>query len=266
MESENSSSTSSSSSHIPASSSSHNSSSSSNAHEKGDFGTFEFLYFFTSPCKFYSMYFRKIMLFVSSFLAIGIDLGTTNSRVGVYRNGSFEIIGNIPSYISFTGERFVGKLAKEKMDSNATNTIFNLNRLIGRLFDDPIVQHDIKYWPFNVKNVDSNPKVEIQYKHEKRVFFPEVILAMLLMEMKEMAEVYLGNIVTHAVITVPAHFKQLQRQAIQIAGYIAGLDVLRIMNGPTAAALAFGLETKSITKRNVLIFDLGKYRYDLKFI
>lgn len=201
--------------------------------------------------------------------AVGIDLGTTYSCVGVFQHGKVEIIANdqgnrtTPSYVAFTdSERLIGDAAKNQVAMNPSNTVFDAKRLIGRKFDDPVIQQDMKHWPFTVKSVDTKPKIEVQYKGENKQFFPEEISSMVLTKMKETAEAYLGKTVTDAVVTVPAYFNDSQRQATKDAGTIAGLNVLRIINEPTAAAIAYGLDKKATGERNVLIFDLGKQTID----
>jgi len=196
--------------------------------------------------------------------AIGIDLGTTYSCVGVWQNDHVEIIANdqgnrtTPSYVSFTSEeRLIGDAAKSSVSSNPTNTVFDAKRLIGHKFSDSNVQTDMKHFTYNVIDKENKPYIEVDYKGEKKVFAPEEISSMVLSKMKEIAEAYLGKTVTDAVITVPAYFNDSQRQATKDAGTIAGLNVLRIINEPTAAAIAYGLDKKSSTEKNVLIFDCG---------
>jgi heat shock protein 1/8 len=206
--------------------------------------------------------------------AIGIDLGTTYSCVGVYINDKVEIIANdqgnrtTPSYVSFTeNERLIGDAAKNIIARNPTNTIFDAKRLIGRKFHDPIVQKDIKHWPFKVEaGADDKPNIIVKYKGEIKKFHPEEISSMVLIKMKETAESYLNKPIKNAVITVPAYFNDSQRQATRDAGLIAGLNVLRIINEPTAAAIAYGLDKKSKGERNVLIFDLGGGTFDVSLL
>lgn len=205
--------------------------------------------------------------------AVGIDLGTTYSCVGVFQHGKVEIIANdqgnrtTPSYVAFTDtERLIGDAAKNQVAMNPTNTIFDAKRLIGRKFEDAAVQSDMKHWPFEVVSVEGKPKIQVIYKDEKKTFFPEEISSMVLTKMKETAEAYLGKTVTNAVITVPAYFNDSQRQATKDAGTIAGLNVLRIINEPTAAAIAYGLDKKAAGERNVLIFDLGGGTFDVSIL
>lgn len=206
--------------------------------------------------------------------AIGIDLGTTYSAVGVFQNGKVEIIANdqgnrtTPSYVAFNdSERLIGDPAKAQSSLNAQNTIFDAKRLIGRKVDDPSLSIDLKHWPFKVIG-DSNkkPKLEVTYKNETKSFHPEEISSMILSHMKEIAESYLGNEVKNAVITVPAYFNDAQRQATKDAGVIAGLNVLRIINEPTAAAIAYGLDKKVSSEQNILIFDLGGGTFDVSLL
>ena len=205
--------------------------------------------------------------------AIGIDLGTTYSCVGVFRQGQVEIIANdqgqrtTPSYVAFTDtERLVGDAAKNQAAMNPENTVFDAKRLIGRRFTDASVQSDMKHWPFKVVNDDGKPKVQVEYKGETKTLAPEEISSMVLGKMKETAEAFLAKKVTDAVITVPAYFNDSQRQATKDAGAIAGLNVLRIINEPTAAALAYGLDKNVKGDKNVLIFDLGGGTFDVSIL
>ncbi|XP_076070095.1 heat shock protein 70 B2-like [Mytilus galloprovincialis] len=205
--------------------------------------------------------------------AIGIDLGTTYSCVGVFQHGKVDIIANdqgnrtTPSYVAFTDtERLVGDAAKNQVALNATNTIFDAKRLIGRNFSDSTVQSDMKHWPFKVINSGGKPKLQAEHKGEAKTFTPEEISSMVLVKMKETAEAYLGQKVIDAVITVPAYFNDSQRLATKDAGFIAGLNVLRIINEPTAAALAYGLDKNLSGEKNVLIFDLGGGTFDVSIL
>uniref|UniRef100_A0A8D2ECA6 Heat shock cognate 71 kDa protein n=1 Tax=Theropithecus gelada TaxID=9565 RepID=A0A8D2ECA6_THEGE len=205
--------------------------------------------------------------------AVGIDLGTTYSCVGVFQHGKVEIIANdqgnrtTPSYVAFTDtERLIRDAAKNQVAMNPTNTVFDAKRLIGCRFDDAVVQSDMKHWPFMVVNDAGRPKVQVEYKGETKSFYPEEVSSMVLTKMKEIAEAYLGKTVTNAVVTVPAYFNDSQRQATKDAGTIAGLSVLRIINEPTAAAIAYGLDKKVGAERNVLIFDLGGGTFDVSIL
>lgn len=205
--------------------------------------------------------------------AIGIDLGTTYSCVGVFQHGKVEIIANemgnrtTPSYVAFNdSERLIGDAAKNQVAMNPQNTVFDAKRLIGRRFDDEKIQADMKHWPFKVIDDCGKPKIQVEFKGETKKFAPEEISSMVLTKMREVAESFLGSKVTDAVITVPAYFNDSQRQATKDAGAIAGLNVLRIINEPTAAALAYGLDKNLKGERNVLIFDLGGGTFDVSIL
>lgn len=205
--------------------------------------------------------------------AVGIDLGTTYSCVGVFQHGKVEIIANdqgnrtTPSYVAFTDtERLIGDAAKNQVAMNPTNTVFDAKRLIGRRFDDTVVQSDMKHWPFTVINDGGRPKMQVEYKGETKTFYAEEVSSMVLTKMKEISEAYLGKTINNAVITVPAYFNDSQRQATKDAGTISGLNVLRIINEPTAAAIAYGLDKKVGGERNVLIFDLGGGTFDVSIL
>jgi heat shock protein 5 len=205
---------------------------------------------------------------------IGIDLGTTYSCVGVFKNGRVEIIPNdqgnriTPSYVAFTadGERLIGDAAKNQLTSNPENTVFDAKRLIGREWGDSSVQHDAKYFPFKLVEKNKKPHIKVQVAEGKdQEFAAEEISAMVLVKMKETAEAYLGKKVTHAVVTVPAYFNDAQRQATKDAGLISGLNVMRIINEPTAAAIAYGLDKKE-GEKNILVFDLGGGTFDVSLL
>jgi len=206
--------------------------------------------------------------------AIGIDLGTTYSCVGVWQNDRVEIIANdqgnrtTPSYVAFTDtERLIGDAAKNQVAMNPENTVFDAKRLIGRRFSDSVVQADMKHWPFKVVAKEGDkPYIQVNYKGETKTFAPEEISSMVLIKMKEIAEAYLGKQVKDAVVTVPAYFNDSQRQATKDAGAIAGLNVMRIINEPTAAAIAYGLDKKKSGECNILIFDLGGGTFDVSLL
>ena len=206
-------------------------------------------------------------------VAIGIDLGTTYSCVGWWKDNRCEIIANdqgnrtTPSYVAFTeSERIIGDGAKNQASMNPTNTIYDAKRLIGRNFDDVSLQSDIKQFSFKVVGEGNKPIICADYKGEKKRYHPEEISSMVLTKMKEIAEGYIGEKVTDAVITVPAYFNDSQRQSTKDAGSIAGLNVLRIINEPTAAAIAYGLDNKNNKEKNILIFDLGGGTFDVSLL
>lgn len=210
---------------------------------------------------------------MSSSKAIGIDLGTTYSCVGVWQNDRVEIIANdqgnrtTPSYVSFSDtERLIGDAAKNQVAMNPYNTVFDAKRLIGRKFSDSEVQADIKHFAFDVFAKEGKPYIRVEFKGEKKEFSPEEISSMVLLKMKETAESYLGTTVSNAVVTVPAYFNDSQRQATKDAGTISGMNILRIINEPTAAAIAYGLDKKVTGERNVLIFDLGGGTFDVSLL
>ena len=206
--------------------------------------------------------------------SVGIDLGTTYSCVGVWQNGKVEIIANdqgintTPSYVAFTEvERLIGDSAKNQAARNPANTVFDAKRLIGRKFSDPTVQADIALWPFRVESgPGEKPMICVNFKGEQKKFQAEEISSMVLTKMKEIAEVYCGKSVNSAVVTVPAYFNDSQRQATKDAGTIAGLEVKRIINEPTAAAIAYGLDKTAQGEKNVLIFDLGGGTFDVSVL
>jgi len=204
---------------------------------------------------------------------IGIDLGTTYSCVGVYKHGKVEIIANdqgnriTPSYVAWTeeGERLIGDSAKNQATINPENTVFDVKRLIGRKYSDKSVQADKKLFPYKIVSKDDKPYVEIKLEGKNRQFAPEEVSAMILVKMKEIAEAYLGKTVQHAVVTVPAYFNDAQRQATKDAGTISGMSVQRIINEPTAAAIAYGLDKKG-GEKNILVFDLGGGTFDVTLL
>ena len=205
---------------------------------------------------------------------VGIDLGTTYSCVGIWQNDRVEIIANdqgnrtTPSYVAFTdSERLIGDAAKNQVAMNPFNTVFDAKRLIGRKFSDSVVQQDMKHWPFKVVQKEGDkPYIEVEYLGERKTFSPEEISSMVLQKMKSIAEAYLGQSVDSAVVTVPAYFNDSQRQATKDAGTISGLSVKRIINEPTAAAIAYGLDKKGTGERNILIFDLGGGTFDVSLL
>ena len=205
---------------------------------------------------------------------VGIDLGTTYSCVGVMQHGNIEIISNehgnrtTPSYVAFTeSDRLIGMEAKLQSSTNPENTVYDAKRLIGREYSDASVQRDMKIWPFKVVSNGGKPNISARWKGEEKTFTPEEISAMILTRMRDTAESYLGESVKHAVITVPAYFNDAQRQATKDAGRIAGLEVMRIINEPTAAAIAYGLDKRDIEEeRNILVFDLGGGTFDVSLL
>jgi L1 cell adhesion molecule like protein len=196
-------------------------------------------------------------------IAIGIDLGTTTSAVGVYKDGKVDIIANdqgnrtTPSFVSFNSEdRLIGDAAKSSASMNPKNTIYDIKRLMGRNYNDSDVQEELKHLPYKILNKNNRPVVEVEYKGETKQYTPEEISSMILTKMKEVAESYVGSEITDAVITVPAYFNDAQRNATKDAAAIAGLNCLRIINEPTAAAIAYGID-KKCRSSNVLVFDCG---------
>merc|ERR1712056_9646 len=202
---------------------------------------------------------------------IGIDLGTTYSCVGIYKNGRVEIIPNdqgnriTPSYVAFTDdERLIGEAAKNQATINPSQTLFDVKRLIGRRFKDSTVQKDRKLLPFEIIDKASKPMISVKVKGEDKVMAPEEVSSMVLTKMKETAENYLGKEVKHAVVTVPAYFNDQQRQSTKDAGSIAGMNVLRIINEPTAAAIAYGLDKNN--EKTILVYDLGGGTFDVSLL
>ncbi|XP_053990105.1 endoplasmic reticulum chaperone BiP-like [Hylaeus volcanicus] len=226
-----------------------------------------------------SLYIIFNILFISKIFSanvegpiIGIDLGTTYSCVGIFKGGQVTIIPNdqgnriTPSYVAFAeNERLVGEAAKNQATENPTQTLFDVKRLIGRMFKDPSVQKDIQLFPFAVVDKDNKPYISVQVGKEKKLLSPEKVSAMILGKMKEIAENYLGQKVKNAVVTVPAYFNDAQRQATKDAGTIAGLNVIRIINEPTAAAIAYGLDKKA-EEKNILVYDLGGGTFDVSIL
>jgi heat shock protein 5 len=202
---------------------------------------------------------------------IGIDLGTTYSCVGIYKNGRVEIIPNdqgnriTPSYVAFTEEeRLIGEAAKNQATINPSQTLFDVKRLIGRRYKDSTVQKDMKLLPFKIVDKNGKPFINVKVKGEAKDMQPEEVSAMILTKMKETAENYLGKEVNHAVVTVPAYFNDAQRQSTKDAGTISGMNILRIINEPTAAAIAYGLDKK--TEKNILVYDLGGGTFDVSLL
>jgi len=206
--------------------------------------------------------------------SVGIDLGTTYSCVGIWQHGQVDIISNdqgyrtTPSYVAFTDQsKLVGEPAKSQVAMNPENTVFDAKRLIGRGFTDAVVQKDMKTWPFKVvQGAQNRPKVVVDFKGKKKQFYAEEISSMILGKMKQIAEASLGGEVKNAVVTVPAYFNDNQRNATKDAGHIAGLNVMRVINEPTAAAIAYGLDKKGTGEQNVLIFDLGGGTFDVSLL
>lgn len=197
-------------------------------------------------------------------LAAGFDVGTTYSVTAVFQNERVEVIANdqgnrtTPSYVAFTDtERLIGDAAKNQSALNPQNTVFDAKRLIGRSFDDPQVQDDMKHFTFDVVNKGGQPKIRVESMGEEKIFAPEEISSMVIGKLKSITEAYTGEDLKEVVITVPAYFNDAQRQATKDAGAIAGLNVLRIINEPTAAAIAYGLDKKTEGESNILIFDCG---------
>ena len=210
----------------------------------------------------------------SAKTVIGIDLGTTYSCVGVWQNDRVEIIASdsgartVPSMVSFTEtERLIGDAAKSAASAFPRSTIFDAKRMIGREFKDPLLQADLKHFPYDVvDDGKGRPQIIVETKDGQKKFSPEEVSAMILQKMKGIAESYLGKTVKDAVVTVPAYFTDAQRQATKDAGTIAGLNVLRIINEPTAAAIAYGLDKCGEGEKNVLIFDIGGGTFDVSLM
>mgnify|MGYP002861321359 CR=1 FL=1 len=203
---------------------------------------------------------------------IGIDLGTTYSCVGIFKNGQVEVIPNelgnriTPSVVSFTDEeRLIGEAAKNQATVNPTRTLYDVKRLIGRRYTDKTVQYDKKYLPYDIIDKDGRPYISVpNVQGETKKYAPEEISAMVLVKMKEIAESYTGKKIKNAIVTVPAYFDNSQRQATKDAGIIAGLNVVRVLNEPTAAAIAYGLDEKA--EKNILVFDLGGGTFDVSIL
>ena len=203
---------------------------------------------------------------------IGIDLGTTFSCVGIFKNGQVEVIPNelgnriTPSVVAFTNEeRLIGEAAKNQAAVNPTRTLYDVKRLIGRRYSDKTVQYDKKYLPYEIIDRDGKPYIEVpEVRGETKVFAPEEISAMVLTKMKEIAESYSGKKIKNAIVTVPAYFDNSQRQSTKDAGIISGLNVVRVLNEPTAAAIAYGLDEKA--EKNILVFDLGGGTFDVSIL
>ena len=203
---------------------------------------------------------------------IGIDLGTTYSCVGIFKNGQVEVIPNelgnriTPSVVSFTDEeRLVGEAAKNQATVNPTRTLYDVKRLIGRRYADKTVQYDKKFMPYEIIDKEGRPYIQVpNVKGENKVYAPEEISAMVLVKMKEIAESYTGKKIKNAIVTVPAYFDNSQRQSTKDAGVISGLNVVRVLNEPTAAAIAYGLDEKE--EKNILVFDLGGGTFDVSIL
>ena len=202
---------------------------------------------------------------------IGIDLGTTYSCVGIFKNSQVEVIPNelgnriTPSVVSFTDqERLIGEAAKNQASMNPSRTVYDVKRLIGRRYSDTTVQYDKKYLPYDIVDKEGKPYISITSNNENKVYAPEEISAMILTKMKEIAESYSGKKIKNAIVTVPAYFNDAQRQATKDSGIIAGLNVVRVLNEPTAAAIAYGLDKQE--EQNILVFDLGGGTFDVSIL